>query len=192
MESANLYCGKSSKDQGASNHLTLTEIQLPMLEEQYVEHRAGGAPVAIEIDTVVGRLEATFAVIGWTPQISQLFHSWATDDNYFTMYGVVRDRVSGDAQQAVSLMKGRLARSAPTNWRRGDVLNWNYSIKGITHYELALSGAGLIYFWDFFTNTLQVGGSDRNANTNSLLATGAVHVSPLIAIPQGMPPTGGA
>jgi P2 family phage contractile tail tube protein len=184
---ANLFCGAESADESNSNHLVLTEVKLPSLDNQFVDHRAGGAPITIEIDTIVGRLESTFVIAGWTPQISGLFYSWAGADNLFTMYGVVRDRQTGEAQQAIAYMRGKLGRSDPQNYRRGDVFHWNYAIRGITHYELQLADE-LIYFWDFFTNTFQVGGVNVMAAQNRFLDTGATLGAPVLS---GRSPTGG-
>lgn len=179
MEKANLFCGKTAADEANSNHLILAEMKLPMMDEQYVDHRAGGAPLAIEVDTIVARLESTFVLAGWTPQVAELFYSWAADDNWFTAYGLVRDRATGDALQAVALLRGRLGRADPVNWRNGELQHWNYSIRGIVHYELVLADEP-VYFWDFYTNTFIVGGVDRNAQINAALVTGATNAAPVI------------
>ena len=60
LEAANMFCGKEANDLSNSLHLKLTEVNLPSIEENYSDHRGLGAPVAIEIDTVINRLECTF------------------------------------------------------------------------------------------------------------------------------------
>lgn len=183
MEAANLFCGKEAQDVSVSNHLTLTEIKLPALDEVYVDHRAGGAPVAIEIDTVINKFESTFILLGWTPSVAQLAASWSRDQNHFYMYGVIRDRQSGDILQAIGHMIGRLGKTDPQNWRRGDVMHWNYAIKGIVHYELSIAGQQM-YYWDFFTNDLRIGGIPRNDLINQALGTPAVPAAPGIDLGQ--------
>jgi P2 family phage contractile tail tube protein len=168
MEAANLFCGKDPKDVSVSNHLVLTEIKLPALDEVYVDHRAGGAPVAIEIDTVINKLESTFILLGWTPSVAALAASWERNQNHFYMYGVIRDRQSGDIIQAIAHLIGRLGKTDPQNWRRGDVMHWNYALKGIVHYELSIGGQPM-YYWDFFTNDLRIGGVPRNDQINTAL-----------------------
>jgi uncharacterized protein len=178
MESANLYCGSGPDDGNASNHLTLTELKLPGLDVQFVDHRAGGAPVAIEIDTVIARLEATFSLIGITPQVMAMLGGWGNGaKNSFDAYGVIRDQATGAAMQAHASLLGMLSRSDPQNWRRGDVMHTTYAIRGIVHYELIVAGVQ-IYMFDWATNTRIIGGTDLNADTNSLLLTGAAGVSP--------------
>jgi len=76
-------------------------------------------------------------------------------------------------------MRGRLGRIEAENWRKGDLQHHNYSIRGMTHYELVLADESLI-LWDFFTNTFLVGGVDRNQTTNQLLLTGATNISPTL------------
>lgn len=191
MEAANLFCGAAPSDVNASNHLLLTELKLPGLDEQYVDHRPGGSPIAIEIDTIIARLESTFVLMGWAPQVAELVGSWQQNQNQFYAYGVVRDRMTGEATQSMAIMKGRLGRADPQNWRRGDVMHWNYAIRSITHYELYLAGEQ-IYYWDFFNNIRVVGGVDMNADINALLATGSIVSPATLAAPGIIQPTGGA
>ena len=56
MEAANLSCG--DHDPSASKHLTLSEIQLPVLQEMYADHHAGGSGFQIEIAVGKQKMEA--------------------------------------------------------------------------------------------------------------------------------------
>jgi len=179
MKKANLFCGKEAADESNSNHLVLAELKLPTMEEQYVDHRPGGGPITIEIDLMVNRLEATFSLVGWSPQVAELFNSWVADDNWFTAYGYVQDQITGEASQGIALFRGRLGRAEPVNWRPGDLQHWNYSIRSILHYELVLADESL-YLYDFANNTFLVGGVDRMADINAQLQTGATNISPII------------
>jgi hypothetical protein len=162
LEAANLYCGKEPSDASVSNHLTLTDVKIPGLDEQYVDHRPGGAPVSIEIDTMIAKPECTFVLMGIVPQVTNMAFSWGATDNTFYIYGAVRDRQQGFIDQVRAILKGRLGRTDPQAWRRGSVLNWNFAIKGIVQYQLYLGQQELIY-WDFFTNVRRIGGFDQNA-----------------------------
>lgn len=165
MESANIFCGAGPADSQASNHLTLSEVKLPGFDEQYVDHRAGGAPVAIEIDTIFAKLDCTFSLAGWSPQVISLLNSWSAQQNTFSIYGAIRDRMSGEVQQAVAHIKGRLGRADPQNWRKGDLQHWQYAIRGIVAYQLSLAG-GLMVSWDFFQNRLIIGTADTTLESN--------------------------
>jgi uncharacterized protein len=193
MEAANLYCGSGPDDGNASNHLSLTELKLPGLDVQFVDHRAGGAPVAIEIDTVIARLECTFTLIGVTPQVMGMLGGWGNGQkNSFDAYGVIRDQATGAAMQAHANLLGMLSRADPQNWRRGDVMHTVYSIRGIVHYELDIAGEQ-IYLWDWATNTRIIGGTDLNAATNSLLLTGSTGITSATVNPAPLTPaTAGA
>lgn len=166
MEAVNLFCGDA--DPSASNHLTLSELKIPELVENYVEHRAGGAPVAIEVDTHMNRLEAAFNMAGWNPQVQTMIGLSTSSDQVFTAYGVVRDRRQGVAMEAKAIMSGRLGRVNAQAWRRGDLQHHEFAIRGITHYELWLDGNEM-WAWDFFLNTRRVGGVDINDDINQIL-----------------------
>jgi P2 family phage contractile tail tube protein len=181
LEAANLFCGSVPADITPSNHLTLAEIKLPAWDEQYVDHRAGGAPVAIEVDTIFARPECTFTLAGWSDQVAALIASWSEQENWFYAYCVLRDRMDGQAIEGVATMKGRLGRADPQNWRKGDLHHWAYSIRGMVYYQLKTDGE-ILYDWDFFNNTLVIGGEDRNADVNEILRTGATTTT--VAPPQ--------
>src|SRR5262245_65744850 len=93
MEACNLFCG--DVDPSLSQHLTLSELKLPGLEENYSDHAAGGAPVAIEIDTHVQRLEATFTLAGWQSEVMTMLGASQVAKQTFTAYGAIRDRRTG-------------------------------------------------------------------------------------------------
>src|ERR1700733_12698425 len=96
MEAANIFCGvQAPSDPTQSNHLRLTDVKLPGMDEQYVDHRAAGAPVAIEIDTVFARLECTFTLAGWSTDVAALVAQWGSTNNQFWIFGALRDRVTG-------------------------------------------------------------------------------------------------
>ena len=173
MDYANLFCGAGPHDDAASNHLILTELNLPAMDVQYSDHRAAGAPIYIELDTGMARLEATFVLVGLTPQVKNLVNSWVLTERKFFAYGNVRDHNTGIAYQAAAAFIGQLGRADPQNFRKGDVMHTNYAIRSITHYELQLAGEPLV-LWDFFTNVRQFGGVDKNAEINANLHINSV------------------
>jgi phage tail tube protein FII len=180
LEDANMFCGVGPTDNTASNHLVLTEVKLPGLDMQYVDHRAGGAPIAIEVSTVVARLECTFVCVGLQEQIMKLIGSWNNTMNWFWIYGVIRDQGNGQAAQAAAAIKGQLGRADPQNYRRGDLMHTNYAIRGIQHYEFNIAGAN-VYLWDFMSNTRIIGDVDQNRILNTFLNTAAVTAAPAIS-----------
>jgi phage tail tube protein FII len=166
MESANLFCG--DHDPTSSNHLLLQELKLPALEENYSDHAAGGAPIAIEVDTHINRLEATFNLAGWNPFVMTLIGESRRERQVFTAYGLIRDRRLGDAIEAKAVIQGRLGRVNPTPFSHGNLMAHEFSIRGIVHYELYMDSEE-IYWWDFFTSTRRVGAIDLNFDYNRIL-----------------------
>ena len=163
-----LVLRRRPSDDAASNHLISTELNLPAMDVQYSDHRAAGAPIYIEIDTGMARLEATFVLVGLTPQVLNLVNSWVLTERKFFAYGNVRDHNTGITLQAAAAFIGQLGRADPQNFRKGDVMHTNYAIRAITHYEFKLAGQDLIV-WDFFTNSRFFGGANKNAEINSNL-----------------------
>lgn len=158
LDYANLYCGSAPNDETKSNHLVLTELTLPTLEIQYVDHRAGGAPVAVEIDVVMTRMELSFEIVGITPQIMALLRNLESSKHDFFAYGNLRDYMSGDAMQLEAIFRGQLARVEPRPIRRGNVFHMKYQVRGLMRYELYIGDDNVpIYRWDFFNNEFESG-----------------------------------
>ena len=174
LELANIFAGLV--DPGASNHLVVQDLKLPAIEENYVDFAAGGAPVQIEIPTYINRLESTFTLIGFVPQVMTMIGLTVRSSQVFSAFGLVRDRLTGDAYQVRAVMTGRLGRVNPSNFRRGDLFSHEYSIRGITRYILDVgdpSSPESIYKWDFYELMKVIGGVDANADLNAMLLTGA-------------------
>lgn len=178
MESANLICGDAGQRTapGISTHLVLQELKLPTLEENYVDHTPAGAPIGIEIPTHMNKLEVTFNLAGWDPDV-MIYIGQEDQARYqrFTAYGLIRDRRTSEALQSVSIIQGRLGRVNPTAFSKGTMMNHEFSIRSIVHYELWMQKkpntiASEIYWWDFFTSTRRVGTRDLNDEMIRLLA----------------------
>ena len=166
MEAANIFAG--DHDPSASNHIAIQTLKLPGLENNYVDHAPGGSPMAIEIDTHLNRLEATFNLAGWTPHVAVLLRQWDQKMRTFTARGVIRDRRTGEALQGMAIMEGSLGRVNPTDFRRGDLFAHEYSIRGITSYELTIAGNQLFKF-SFFDGQYIIGGRDTNGAELAML-----------------------
>ena len=153
MTDANLYSGVA---QSGSLHLEIINLKLPGLTETYIDHHPGGAPVSIEVDVSYAKLESTFQLLGWNPGIASLVGAWQREQTMFFAYGLIRDRSSGEAFQAVASIIGRLGTADPQAFQRGESMLWKYAIKGIVYYSLSLAGKQLV-LWDFLNNTFQIG-----------------------------------
>jgi len=176
MEGANLICGSGGDETapGWSTHLVLSELKLPGFEENYVDHTPAGAPVGIEVPTHVNKLEATFNLAGWDPMIMAFMGQNDPFFHTFTAYGLIRDRMTSKALQAIAVMQGRIGRVNPAAFSRGNLMHHEYSIKSIVSYtltmELAKGAFYEVFNWDFFTSDYTVGNVDLNNDLNRLLA----------------------
>lgn len=166
MEAANLFCG--DHDPTASKHLTLEELQLPNLTEMYQDHHPGGSRVGIEIATGIEKLEPTFKLAGWDPDLLTQFGLHARQNNVFTAYGSIRDKRSGVALEAKAIIHGRLGSIEPETFQRGEMMGHDYAIHEVLHYELWFDGQEK-WYWDFWSNTLRMGGTSQTADENSIL-----------------------
>jgi phage tail tube protein FII len=179
MESANIICGDvvgaAGPMPGESTHLVLSELKLPTIEENYVDHTPGGAMVGIEIPSHINKLEATFNLAGWDPEIMAFI---GRNDPYyqrFTAYGLIRDRRSSEALQSVARIEGRLGRVNPTAFSKGNLQHHEYSIKSIVSYSLWMQlepgndAPTEIYYWDFFTSRLRVRSDEISDDLHRLL-----------------------
>jgi P2 family phage contractile tail tube protein len=163
LEAANLYCGDINPLN--STHLQIANLKLPTLEESFAEHTPGGAPIGVEISTHMMRLEVTFELVGWQPDIMALIGRERRDAQLFTAYGHMRSKRTAQSFQVKAIIEGRLGRVDPTEFRKGDNHSHAYRIGGIWHYELRYANEEL-YFWDFWTSERRARGIDLNADMN--------------------------
>lgn len=172
VEAMNLFCGDD--DPSKSKHLTIQNVQLPSLQEMMQDHMPGGGLVQIEIGMGINKLEPTFKLVGFDPDLLVQFGVGSQQRRKYTARGVVRDKRSGQEISLKAIMEGRLGRIAPDEFSRGDLLGNEYSINEVMHYEVYYNDAEKLY-WDFFTNEWRIDGQAQNAASNAILglSTGA-------------------
>ena len=166
MEAANLFCG--DHDPNASKHLTLSELQLPALQEMFADHHAGGSRVKIEIPVGIEKLEPSFKLVGWDPALLAQFGLGASATKRNTAYGVLRDKRSGEAVQVKAIMEGRLGKVEAEAFKRGELQSNDYAINSVVHYEVHIGGKETIY-WDFFSGDWRIDGVAQNADERRML-----------------------
>ncbi|MBY0401805.1 phage major tail tube protein [Myxococcota bacterium] len=166
MEAANLFCG--DHDPTASKHLTLTELQLPNLQEMYQDHHAGGSKVQIEVAVGIQKLEPTFKLTGWDPDLLTQFGLGSGRTKVFTAYGVIRNKRTGEAIEAKAVMEGRLGKVEAEAFSRGEMQSHDYAINEVVHYELWFGGREKL-FWDFFSSDWRLDGVSQNADERRIL-----------------------
>jgi len=166
IDAANLFCG--TVDPTNSKHLSIEELKLPDLEEDFKEHTPSGARVGIEIPVGIKKLEWTFKLTGIDPQVLTQFGLSTPISNLYTAYGVIVDRRTGQQIELKAIAEGRLGKVTQEAIKKGDTSQMDLKISGLTHYEIWFGGKEQI-FWDFFTNAWRVDGVDQNATRNQIL-----------------------
>lgn len=166
VESANLFCG--SHDPINSKHLTIQELKLPPLQAIYQDHHAGGARVQIEVEVGIQKLEPTFKLVGFDPNLLTQFGLGTKMKNIYTAYGEVLNRRTGQSIELRAVLEGRLGKVDGAAFQRGELMSHDYAINEVTHYEVHFGGEEKVY-WDFWSNAWRIDGVDQNATTNSIL-----------------------
>lgn len=169
MEAANLFCG--AHDPTKSKHLTLSELGLPALQESFADHNPGGSKVGIEVAVGVNKLEPTFKLAGWDPDLLGQFGISSGQRRLFTAYGVISSKRTGAKIEAKAIMEGRLGKIEAETFQRGEMQSHDYAINEVLHYELYFDGSEKIY-WDFFTSEWRLDGVDNYAAERSILRIG--------------------
>lgn len=160
LEAVNLFCG--AEDLGSSKHLTITTLKLPVMEEKTAAHHPGGSLFEVTISALgFNPLTATFHLAGFDPGMLKLFGLGNALRRRYTAYGVIRDKLSGRAIQAKSLIDGRLNRMEQDAFSRGALTGHDYALSEIFHYELYFDGKEKHYF-DFATVEWRVDGVSQN------------------------------
>lgn len=166
MEAANLFCG--DHDPQASKHLTLSELQLPNLQEAFQDHHPGGSPVGIEVAVGVQKLEATFKLAGTDASLMTQFGIGSRYKKTYTAYSVLRDQRTGEAVEQKAIMQARLGKVEGEAFKRGEMQSHDYALNAITHYELWVGGKE-VFYWDFFTAEYRLDGVSQNDDERNIL-----------------------
>ena len=114
MEAVNLFCG--DHDPTASKHLTLDSLKVPELQEKTASHMPGGGVLGLEVGmNFIEALSPTFKLSGFDPQTLTLFGLGTPHRHVYTGYGVVRDKKTGRALEAKTIIEARIRPSSRTN-----------------------------------------------------------------------------
>lgn len=166
LNAANLFCG--DHDAKNSKHLTIQELKLPALQAIYVDHHPGGSFFQTEIEVGAQKLEPTFKLVGFDPELLVQFGVGSKLKRIYTAYGQVIDRRTGQSIELKAVMEGRLGKIEGDAFQRGEVMSHEYAINEIMHYEVHFNGQEKIY-WDLFSSIWRVDGVDEGGAQNSIL-----------------------
>lgn len=166
-EGVNLFAGDTPPNN--SKHLTLSSVKLPDLNELTQDHHAGGAIGQIEIAGMgIAKPMVTFKQAGWDPQTMSLFGRTGTNQDPYTIYGLLRDKNGNKPIEMKAIVRGRINKITPADYSRGSLFTHDYGIGEILHYELYLNFLEQ-YYWDFFASIYRIAGVDQNTDELNIL-----------------------
>ena len=166
-EAFTLYVGNDDADN--NKKLQIKNASFPDLEEITQSHHAGGAIGEIDIGGLgIKALTSKFKTTGWDPQILSQFGIPVRTAYPFTIKALVRNKNGGAAIGVKAVLWGRLTKVAPSEMKRGDLMEHDYEIKEVLHYELYFDGIEKFY-WDFFASIWRVDGKVQNQDELSYL-----------------------
>lgn len=165
LEAVNLFVG----DDAQGKALTLSELKVPDLVEADQDHTGGTGGVTVGWTTHMEKLEATFNLNGYDPDLMRYFGLGGVKPKTFTALGAVRNKRTGKVVEAKSIIGGRLSRIASDAFQRGNLHGHEYAVKEITHYELHFDGEEK-FFWDFFDGRRpRIDGQSQDDDVASIL-----------------------
>ena len=168
MEAATIVLGAEVDAPSANKFHTLENVKLPKLEEKMQEHHGAGSPVAVNIPVGINAFTGEFKLTGTDPQAHDMF---AINNPYrqnFTIFGALRDHISGIEQQLKAVMNARLSKIETDGFKKGDLHMTDYAIDNVMMYRLYIATDEKIFF-SYANNTLRVNGEDRYRNINRML-----------------------
>jgi P2 family phage contractile tail tube protein len=144
---------------------TIDTLTLPTLTTKMEEVRAGGMDAPIEHDMGMEKLEASFDLLEFNPDIIALY-GLASADKQLTARGAMRAD-GADAVAIVVNMTGNVKQFEPGDWKAGDATKPKFSV-GLRYYKLTIGGRELIEI-DKVNMIRKINGQDQLASTRTAM-----------------------
>jgi P2 family phage contractile tail tube protein len=138
---------------------TIETLTLPTLTTKMEEVRAGGMDAPIEHDMGMEKLEASFDLLEFNPDIIALF-GLAGADKQLTARGAMRAD-GADAVAIVVNMTGNVKQFEPGDWKAGDATKPKFTA-ALRYYKLTIGGRQLIEI-DTMNMIRKINGQDQLA-----------------------------
>jgi P2 family phage contractile tail tube protein len=140
-------------------------LTLPTLTTKMEEVRAGGMDAPIEHDMGMEKLEASFDLLEFNPDIIALY-GLASADKQLTARGAIRAD-GADAVAIVVNMTGNVKQFEPGDWKAGDTTKPKFSV-ALRYYKLTIGGRQLIEV-DKMNMIRKINGVDQLASTRKAM-----------------------
>lgn len=140
------------------------EITLPVPAEKVEEMRNAGMVMPIDIPMGYEKLEASFKMTSFDPQVIALFGLAIGVEKEFMVTGALAHE-DGTIINATAYVRGRLIKPDAGSWQPGEVAENEFSIT-IRYYRLEVDGNTLIEADPF---SVSVGGVSQTAGIRAAL-----------------------
>lgn len=136
----------------------VTSLTLPKLSVKTEEHRAGGMDVPIDFDMGMEKLEASFSLSGWDPDVLKTYGLVAGNSVAVVFRGAFRND-NAQVVAAVATMRGMLKEVDPGDWKPGDKAE-EKNLIALRYYKMEVDGQ-LIHEIDVLGMKRIIGGTDQ-------------------------------
>lgn len=140
------------------------DITLPVPQEKVEELRNAGMSMPIEVKMGYEKLEFSFKMSGFDPQVLKLFGLAPGTETPFMITGATVDE-DGTEHSAVLTVRGFLKQADAGTWKGGDQAENDYMVS-VRYYKLEIDGEE-IYEMDPFD--VRVGGVSQRAGIRNAL-----------------------
>ncbi len=120
---------------------TIDTLTLPTLTTKMEEFRGGGMDAPVEVDMGMEKLEGTFVLLEYNPDIIALY-GLASASTQMTARGAMR-RDGEDAVPVVVNMTGVVKQVEKGDWKAGDQSSPTFSF-ALRYYKLTVGGRELV------------------------------------------------
>jgi len=148
----------------------VTEIELPKLTMKTSEYRAGGMDAPVEVEMGMEKLETTFTLNGYDPEVLKLFGLAPGNSKSLTLRGTLINQETGVQQPILINLRGMMREVDMGTWKPGEDATLKISV-ALTYYKLAHNGV-VIYEIDPAGMKRIINGVDQLLQTRIHLGVG--------------------
>ena len=143
------------------------EVNLPKLTVKTEEFRAGGMDVPLDMDMGMEKLELSFSMVSYAPDILQLMGAGLNSDVSLTFRGALVGHDNPLPQAMLVVMRGRLKEHDPGTHTAGGKPALKFTAS-LSYYSLTINGIPCVTI-DVRNLIRQIGSVDHLAAIRSVL-----------------------
>lgn len=140
------------------------DITPPVPTVKLEEMRNTGMIKPREVNMGYEKLEFSFKMPAFDPQIIKLFGLKPGEENLFLVTGALVDE-DGDTHSAVMTIRGTMNKADAGSWKPGDMAENDYAVS-VNYYKLEVDGEEIIEMDDF---DISVGGESQYRSIKNAL-----------------------